>query len=212
MKKKQIKNEMAPYYFHQGTNTHSYEYMGAHYFSRSSDESGWIFRVWAPNAESVSVVGDFCNWENGLPMQKITENGIWEYELLTDCQLEGSRYKYRIKGKNGIHLKADPYGTYSETLKKTASILHTAPKYQWTDRGWKRHRKNVFSQDGLFYPAPMNIYEMHLGSFITRDGRSTRDDPTAYLNYREIADRLVPYLKKMGFTHVELISEIQTTH
>ena len=238
-------DDLAAYYFHQGTTTYAYDYLGAHY---AEDKNGcsWTFRVWAPNAYRIEVVGDFNDWGEGFPMTRVTEAGVWEYTAqlpLTDKKhpgggWEGLRYKYRVTGANGVRMKADPYGLYSESLKNTASILYIPPKFEWHDRGWRAHRRRIFSAPPAkaaadtdtadaaqllpmgdaakkrrtpqkaaraFYPQPMNIYEVHLGSFKTREGMTTRDNPAAYLNYREIAEVLVPYVKDMGYTHIELL-------
>ncbi len=211
--------DLAAYYFHQGTTTHAYEYLGAHYTAQRGMKQ-WRFRVWAPNAKMVELVGDFNQWgaEEGYPMKRMTEAGIWEYTADVSGSEDGwedMRYKYRITGKNGVKLKADPYGVYSECLQHTASILHKEQNFTWHDRGWKVHRKHLFqggkqtalapSKNTSFYAAPMNIYEMHLGSFRTREGMTTKDNPAGYLNYREIADILASYLREMGYTHVELL-------
>ncbi len=230
-------DDLAAYYFHQGTTTYAYDYLGAHY---SDGKMGrcWIFRVWAPRAHKVEVVGDFNAWGDGYPMERVTEAGVWECVVPLpekgkkqedDICRVGQRYKYRVTGDNGVHLKADPYGVYSECLHDTASILYIPPKFEWHDRGWRTHRRRIFSgqqaRDAAnaenstaavsdkkrrtapraFYPSPMNIYEVHLASFRTREGMTTRQNPAAYLNYREIAEVLVPYVKEMGYTHVELL-------
>ena len=206
--------ELAAYYFHQGSTTCAYDYLGAHYREKRGVKT-WTFRVWAPNAQHVELIGDFNGWSASyaFPMKRVTEAGVWEYTAdVSDAEegWDGLRYKYRITGRNGVHLKADPYGVYSECLQNTASILHIPRPFEWHDRGWHIHRKKIFSTgknggERAFYPAPLNIYEMHLGSFRTREGMTTKGNPPAYLNYREIADILAPYLKKMGYTHVELL-------
>ena len=215
-RKKEAAASLAPYYFHQGTSTYAYDYLGAHY-EEAGEKRTWTFRVWAPNAHTVDLVGDFNGWGwspgGAYPLSRITEAGVWECVCdVTDHEgaWNGMRYKYRINGANGVHLKADPYGIYSETLNKTASILHIKEDFKWNDRAYRMRRKGFFKSrrkgmEDAFCPAPLNIYGMHLGSFHTRDGRSTAGDPEAYLNYREIADILVPYMKEMGFTHVELL-------
>ena len=195
--KNSIKEDLAPYLFHQGTNYMAYKYLGAH-----KNGDGYVFRVWAPKAESVELVGDFNNWEPCSKMERVTENGVWEYTLAADG-IEGMRYKYRITGANGVHLKADPYAFYNETLGKTASIIHTTEAFDWTDGVWLDKRSSIASGEH-FYEAPLNIYEMQLASWQTEGGRTNKYGD-AYLNYREIADRLAPYVKRMGYTHVELL-------
>ena len=233
-------DDLAAYYFHQGTTTYAYDYLGAHY-SEGKTGRCWIFRVWAPRAHKIEVVGDFNGWGDGYPMERVTEAGVWECivplpekaKKQEDTVTVGQRYKYRITGENGVCLKADPYGVYAECLQDTASILYIPPKFEWHDRGWRAHRRRIFSnpqpkiaEDGApvqqasdtvkkrktapkaaraFYPSPMNIYEVHLGSFRTREGMTTRGNPAAYLNYREIAEQLIPYVSDMGYTHIELL-------
>ncbi len=236
-------DDLAAYYFHQGTTTYAYDYLGAHY---SDDKNGrcWIFRVWAPRAHSVSLVGDFNGWDDGYPMTRVTEAGVWEYVLpLPEKEkngaaddLTGQRYKYRVTGDSGVQLKSDPYGICAETQPGTASVLYRPEKFEWHDRGWRAHRRRIFSNPTpkaaadsaeplsetvsaanakkrrgaprtarAFYPAPMNIYEVHPGSFRTREGMTTKNNPQAYLNFRELADVLVPYAAEMGYTHVQLM-------
>ncbi len=208
MKKKRVgenTGELAPYLFHQGTNFAAYEYLGCH-GKYDGQAYTYTFRVWAPNAVDVELVGDFSGWECGYKMRRVTDMGVWEYILMSEKSLELCNYKYRITGKNGVRLKADPYARFSETLKNTASKIYTENAFDWTDAEWFKKRKKTVTggKDGEFFAAPMNIYEMHLGSWKTRDGKSTKSGEN-YLNYREIADMLAPYLKKMGYTHVELL-------
>jgi len=200
------------YLFHQGTNDTAYQYMGVH-LKKSNIGYEYIFRVWAPNAVSVALNSDFTDWENGLPMERITDNGIWRVSVMSDVSLAGSFYKFAVTGKNGFtHRKADPFAFHSETMKKTASIVYDGSDFCWHDADWMKKRKATVcpSQRGFkpkvnhFYSAPMNIYEVHLGSWRTVDGKGTSDG-FHYLGYREIADKLVPYLNDMGYTHVELL-------
>ena len=233
-------DDLAAYYFHQGTTTYAYDYLGAHY-SDTKNGRCWIFRVWAPRAHQIEVVGDFNAWGIGYPMERITESGVWECIVPlspknkdNDSIFAGQRYKYRITGDNGVHLKADPYGLTAECLADAASVLYVPPKFEWHDRGWRAHRRRIFSNPQpkafsddadpmltvgdtakkrkapqkaarAFYPAPMNIYEVHPGSFRTREGMTSRNNPAAYLNYRELAEVLVPYVSEMGYTHIELM-------
>lgn len=193
--------ELAPYFFCQGTNFRSYEWLGCH-FEKTDDGFEYTFRVWAPKAEKVFVAGDFNSWDESLPMEKDAESGVWTATLISAKALEGNRYKYKVVSKTRTAMKADPYATYSETLAKTASIIHTV-KAKWSDSKWLSARGKAF-EGKHFYSAPMNIYEMHLGSWKTRDGKSNVDGEH-YLNYREIADELVPYALDMGYTHIELM-------
>jgi len=200
------------YLFHQGTNFTAYDYLGVHGIKTENGYT-YTFRVWAPNAIRISVVSDFSDWNNGFPMSKINEQGIWEAVFESKESLDGRFYKFAVTGQNGItHLKSDPYARASETLEKTASIICDAKAYNWNDTDWFKKRsaavcpklRGFKPKVSHFYSAPLNIYEMHLASWKTRDGKSNKDGEH-YLNYREIADELAPYVKEMGFTHVELM-------
>ena len=194
--------ELAPYLFHQGTNFHAYRYLGVHR-AEGGIRDTYVFRTWAPNATRIFVVGDFNHWCETDEMHRVTDRGIFELVYQTDKPIEGTCYKLRIYSDAGVHDKADPYAFASETLQNTASIIHTETAYAWTDSSWLRGRRAI-SEKAHFYSAPMNIYEIHAGSFITREGRANTEGD-AYLNYRELAAELVPYLMQMGYTHVELL-------
>ena len=184
------------YLFHQGTNFKAYEYLGAH-----KTGSKTVFRVWAPSADAVWVVGDFNNWDRSCPMKKITDKGIWEAEAeLHYSNQDKTRYKYCLRRGEKEVYKADPYAVFAGTHTETASYLYDLPAYPWTDGGWMDARKRALypSEDRPAYSAPINIYEVHLGSF-------DRHEDGSYLTYRELADRIGPYVKKMGYTHVELL-------
>ena len=182
--------DMAPYLFHQGTNFHAADYLGAH-----RTPEGFTFRVWAPNAKEVFVVGDFAGWDVGLPMRRITDGGIWEAERI-EAQ-NGQAYKFRIvTGDGRVLYKADPYGVMMECPPATASRLYDS-SYVWRDAGWMKHRAKTMSNDN-FRHTPMNIYEVHLGSW-------KRHEDGSYLSYEELARELIPYVKMMGYTHVELM-------
>ncbi len=200
------------YLFHQGTNYRSYDYMGVH-LTKTDDGYTYTFRVWAPNATFITLNADFTDWQNGLPLRRITKNGIWEVVFESDKSLDGSFYKFAVTGKNGVtYLKSDPYAFASETRKKTASIICDDLSHTWNDAEWLKKRSATVcpKQRGFkpkvnhFYSAPLNIYEVHLGSWRTLDGECN-EDGEHYLNYREIADRLAPYVSDMGYTHVELL-------
>lgn len=198
------KSDLAAYLFCQGTNTHAYEYMGVH-TTKEDGVYNYVFRVWAPNAFNIFVCGDFNDWDDSVPMEKDWDSGIWTAVISSKKSLDGKRYKYKIIGKNGTHMKADPYAFSNETLKKTASVICDISDFKWHDEEWRKNAKKRFGTcQNHFYSAPMNIYEMHLGSWKTRDGKTNKDGD-AYLNYREIADKLAPYLTDMGYTHVELM-------
>ncbi|MGN0572831.1 MAG: 1,4-alpha-glucan branching protein GlgB [Acutalibacteraceae bacterium] len=186
MKKKD--NNIPLYFFHEGTNAKAYEYLGAH----SDGEGGVCFRVWAPNARNAEVVGDFNGWQPGkAPMKKIS-GGVWE------CTVDGVKqydsYKFLIYSADGRQLfKSDPYAFHAETRPGTASKYYESLDFDWNDGAWLRKRKK---KD--IYSSPVNIYEVHAGSWQTYDDGNP-------LPYRELADRLVPYAKEMGYTHIELM-------
>ena len=186
MKKKD--NNIPLYFFHEGTNAKAYEYLGAH----SDGEGGVCFRVWAPNARNAEVVGDFNGWQPGkAPMKKIS-GGVWE------CTVDGVKqydsYKFLIHTADGRQLfKSDPYAFHAETRPGTASKFYESLDFDWNDGAWLRKRKK---KD--IYSSPVNIYEVHAGSWQTYDDGNP-------LPYRELADRLVPYAKEMGYTHIELM-------
>ena len=179
-------NSLAEYLFHEGTNYCSYEYMGSHII-----DDYCAFRVWAPNAKRVYVTGDFCNWDKyAYEAHRITDGGI--YECIIKDVKEFDSYKYIIVTKDNKELfKADPYGYHCETRPGTASKIYNIDGYKWHDKKWieKRHAP---------YNEPVSIYEMHLGSW-----RRYQDGNT--YNYSKLADELIPYVKEMGFTHIEFM-------
>ena len=179
------------YLFHQGRHYESYNFLGAH-LTEEKGKKGVRFTVWAPNAEEISVIGDFNDWNKRKnPMQKIKDSGIWT------TFVEGAEnkmyYKYWIRGYRGvIRIKTDPYARRQEKAPKTASQIYEAKDYSWNDKKWLKKRKK-----SNHLREPISIYEMHLGSWKQDDGE--------LMNYRDIAEELVPYINKMGFTHVELM-------
>ena len=183
-------NELAAYLFHQGTNYKAYEYMGAH-----KEDGGFVFRVWAPNADKVFLCGNFNAWGEDIPMQRISENGIWEAFVSDGTISEGAQYKYKIYGCGQVHFKADPYAREAGLPPETASIVPTESEYKWRDSGWLAYRKKSAPN---FYSLPMNIYEIHAGSW------KHHEDGTPF-DYTELARELAPYVKQMGYTHVELM-------
>lgn len=195
------RDTLAPFLFHQGTNYRSYEYMGCHAGSRKGadgkDEATYVFRVWAPHATAVFVTGDFNGWSNTASMLRITEGGIWEAELPANLFSESRIYKYRIYSPNGEFLKADPYGFFTEVPPNTASLVGALPRFSWHDDGWMSMRREKMANGG-FYRQPINIYEVHLGSWKLREDGS-------FYTYAEIASELACYVKQMGYTHVELM-------
>ena len=194
--------------FHQGSCIDAYNFLGAHP-AEENGELKWHFSVWAPNAQRVSLVGEFCGWDReAFPMAK-QYDGIWELRL-PDALFRPERdpekygapgaaellrtYKYAILCADGVwHMQADPYGFEMELRPSNGSRLRDLSAYQWNDGQWMaaRAEKTPVRQ-------PMNIYEMHLGTW--RRGENGR-----ILNYAEIADQLVPYLQEMGYTHVEFM-------
>ena len=193
-----INNNLAGYYFHQGTNYSTYLYMGCNRIE-NNDVITYSFRTWAPSANDVFLRIDRLGWDSPIKMNRITENGIYEALITPPCQLEGAVYKYEIHSKSGVHLKGDPYARYSKGLADGGSIVYTQNDFKWTDGHWLNHRKKtICTASGYYLSTPINIYEVHFGSFIRKEDNS-------YYSYRETADILVPYLKYMGYTHVELL-------
>ena len=190
--------EQASYYFHQGTNFFAYDYLGSHLVL--SSPYTYTFRVWAPHAKSVSLVGDFCDWNTGISMQKITSSGIWELSLENDFSLEGKAYKYLILTADGrTLLKGDPFAFSSRGKDDGASIIIHPSTFRFQDTTWQKHRKkSIFSEKGTYLETPLNIYEVHFASFL-------RKEDNTYLSYREMADMLIPYVKSMGYTHIEFL-------
>ena len=186
------KNDIAPYLFNQGTNFNSYLYLGAHPEERGNDKV-CLFRVWAPNADMVFVCGDFCGWDEGVPMKKLS-GGIWETEI-RDVKVY-DRYKYRIINGDKTLYKADPYAFHTETPPYTASKVYDISGYEWHDDAWMTERQRLNGEKK--YAVPLNIYEMHLESW----KRKENGDP---YTYRELASELAPYIKQMGYTHIELL-------
>ena len=177
--------------FHQGENSHAYEFFGSHRDVQDG-KPGAVFRVWAPNARSVSVVGDFDHWDRGRhPMNKISDGGIWE--LFVPGIKQYDNYKYSVESQDGlIKLKADPYGYHMELRPNTASKFYDLEGFKWTDQKYldELHAKNI-------YDSAANIYEVNAGSW-KKDGEN-------FLSYKQLAKELIPYVRKMGYTHIELM-------
>ena len=181
-------NDQGIYYFHQGTNYEAYELLGAHY---KKDRT--TFRVWAPNALSVSVIGDFNGWNKETHvMKKITNEGLYEIVIpgvnLYDC------YQYAITCKNGSVInKSDPYGFHAETRPKQASKVYDLDSYKFSDEEWMKNRKKLQN-----FHCPINIYEVHLGSWRRyQDGK--------VFDYKKLGEELSQYALKMGYTHIEIM-------
>ena len=179
----------AEYFFHQGTNYRAYEYMGTHV----TEQGNRVFRVWARNAVSVSLVGDFCGWDYGVPMEKVTDGGIWECTVSDELVKNGQKYKYKIRGTDGNCLyKSDPYCVCAEKAPNRASIIYDCGEYSWRDVGWMSYRS---SKSGRMEKEPVNIYRL---------------SPTEWncdiKSWSWLAAELAPYVKQMGYTHIELAS------
>ena len=190
------------YLFHEGTLHESYKLLGAHFVTLEEKE-GVRFAVWAPHARSVSVVGDFNNW-NGEEhqMERIERSGVWV--LFVPNLKEGKLYKFEIHTlSNEKILKADPYAFYSEVRPRTASVLKRLDSYSWNDSKWMMNRKK---ED--VYHRPMSIYEIHLGTWKQKAINGTVSNESnkgEYYTYRELADELIDYVVEQGFTHIELL-------
>ncbi len=177
----------------EGTHYKNYERLGAHVRDHQGFR-GVHFAVWAPNAERVSVIGNFNHWDGRRhPMHSCGAGGLWEIFIPDLCQ--GEVYKFEIKSRHNGYLveKADPYGFAAELRPKTASVVWDVMKFPWNDAEWMAAREKRQALD-----APISIYEVHLGSW-------KRKDANRFLTYRELADELVAYLGQTGFTHVELM-------
>ncbi len=179
----------------EGTHYQKYEKLGAH-VREVAGVRGVHFGVWAPNALRVSVVGNFNFWDGRVhPMRLRGETGIWE--LFIPGLDEGTLYKFEIKSRAAAiwGLKSDPYGFAAEKRPNNASVVADIDKHQWNDAAWLTQRA---SRDWLH--SPMSIYEVHIGSW-----RRRRDEGNRWLTYRELADELIPYVKRMGYTHIEMM-------
>ncbi len=187
------KNSVPLYLFHQGTNSKAYEYMGLRK-AGDPENPGMTCRVWAPNAQAVSLVGDFNNWDDEKhPLEKISENGVWEAILPFELD-QYSVYKFCIVKQDGTKvLKSDPYAYHFETRPNNSSIYCDIEGFAWEDDAWFRHKAAK-----PHYSRPVNIYEVHAGSW-----RRYADGNV--FSYDKLADELIPYLLDMGYTHVELM-------
>ena len=195
------KNENEIYLFHQGTYFKAYEFLGAHKAKDKNGNTYTVFRTWAPNADAVFVTGDFNDWSEKCPMKRISKKGLWEACVRIDFDNDSIiKYKYLIINHGKAVFKADPYAFYAGTRGETASYLYELPDFAWTDSGWMSSRSRAMypTDEDPAYTTPINIYEVHLGSFM-------RSSSGGYLNYRELADRIGPYVKRMGYTHIELL-------
>ena len=186
--------ELDLYLFGQGNHHKIYEKLGAHPMEING-VGGVYFAVWAPNARNVSVIGNFNVWHGGKhQMRVLGSSGVWEL-FIPDIGV-GEVYKYEVKDKSGnIFEKSDPYGFQFEVRPKTGSIVADISKHQWADEQWMERRRNT---DPL--RQPISVYEVHLGSWMRVPEEGNR-----FLTYRELAPKLVKYLKEMGYTHIQLL-------
>ncbi len=177
--------------FYSGRDCRAFDYMGAHPFVQDG-EQGYLFRVYAPEAEKVSVMGEFNDWKRDADYMTRDEQGIWE-KFIPNIP-EYAAYKYSVWAKSGdVFDKSDPYGFHFETRPGNATKAYDLDGYEWGDASWLDWRKKH-----LPYSNPVNIYECHLGSWkMHEDGN--------FYSYRQLADELVPYVKEMGYTHIEFM-------
>ena len=208
--KSPLLTEFDAYLFGEGTHYQIYEKMGAHP-TTIDGVSGVYFAVWAPNARNVSIIGDFNSWDGRKHQMRKGNTGIWD--LFIPELVVGTVYKYEIKSPEGhIYEKSDPYGYFQEVRPKTASIVTDLSTYEWNDQAWLEKRR---TEDPL--KKPISVYEMHLGSWMHASAAnppasgypavSAADlKPGArFLTYRELAEDLIPYVKEMGYTHIEMM-------
>ena len=185
------KKNLSVYLFHQGTNYYSYNFLGSHIIK---EESGTVFRVWAPEAKNAYVIGSFCQWEKSkdYEMKKIPGSGIWE--LFISGIQAGEMYKYLITDNHEMDIyKSDPFAFSSQTKTETASIVYDVNSYVWQDTNWQNYKKSI-----NIYELPINIYEVQLSSW------KKKQDGEMY-SYREIAPILISHVKEHNFTHIELM-------
>lgn len=181
--------------FNEGTHQNLWKILGAHILTHEG-VLGTHFAVWAPNAGRVSVLGDFNGWDGRIhPMRLRGSSGIWEIFLPEIT--EGARYKYEIIDLNGALLpaKADPFGFGAEHPPLTASVVRDLTKYKWSDDEWIESKNRLGS-----HASPISIYEVHLPSWRRRPEEGNRS-----LSYKELSEELIPYVKQMGFTHIEVL-------
>lgn len=188
MSKLKKEYQLPVYLFHDGTNYKAYEFFGNHKIENET----YAFRVWAPNAKEVSVVGDFNSWDTEKNKCQCISPGIWE--AVIDNVKKYDCYKYSITTSTGsVIYKADPYAVHQETRPGTGSKVYELDKYKWNDNQWQddKSKQNVLAK-------PVNIYEVHFGSWKQHEDGN-------FLTYREMAEQLVPYVKDMGYTHIEML-------
>jgi 1,4-alpha-glucan branching enzyme len=186
--------ELDMHLYCEGTHYEIYRKLGAH-LMEVNGHAGVLFSVWAPNAQRVSVVGDFNGWDGRLhPMRKRVESGIWE--IFIPGVGEQAHYKFELRNCFGqIVLKGDPYAFYSQHGLQTASLVFNLDRFSWSDREWMESRRTR-----EWHKEPVSVYEVHLGSWARVPEENNR-----YLSYREFSDRLINYVLEMGYTHIELM-------
>ena len=186
-------SELDTYLFAKGTHYEIYEKMGAH-LAEEDGKAGTYFSVWAPNARSVSVVGDFNNWDRTAhPMQPVQQSGIWD--IFVPGVKAGDLYKFAVETSQGYTvLKADPYGNQSQLRPDNASVVSDIRYFDWTDQAWRKAHQEKKTE------SPMAIYEVHPGSW-----KKDPSMPGEFYNFKKLAVELADYVLEMGYTHVELI-------
>ena len=186
-------SELDTYLFAKGTHYEIYEKMGAH-LAEEDGKAGTYFSVWAPNARSVSVVGDFNNWDRTThPMQPVQQSGIWD--IFVPGVKAGDLYKFAVETSQGYTvLKADPYGNQSQLRPDNASVVADIRYFDWTDQAWRKAHQEKKTE------SPMAIYEVHPGSW-----KKDPSMPGEFYNFKKLAVELADYVLEMGYTHVELI-------
>lgn len=183
-------NDFPLYLFYQGKNYEAYKFFGVHSKKKGKGYT-FNFKVWAPNAVSISVVGDFNEWDRTKNPMKLIADGVWEADVPRLKQFD--TYKYSIETKDGrTILKSDPYATHFETRPGTASKIFES-SYQWNDQKWFESKK-----EKSIYKSPVNVYEVHLSSW-------KRDTDREFIDYITFAGEIIPYLKKMSYTHIEFM-------
>ena len=189
-----IMGEIDLHLFSEGQHWQLYEKFGAH-LRNLGDAAGVYFSVWAPNAQRVSVVGDFNGWDGRVnPMRKLLGSGVWE--LFLPGVKEGAHYKFEIRAQSGaLLLKSDPFAFFNQHGTSTSSLVYNLERYQWSDADWMEQRR------AKEWPkSPISIYEVHIGSWQRKAEEGNRP-----LSYLELAEVLLPYVLEMGYTHIELL-------
>ena len=190
----QLMGDLDLHLWAEGNHYQIYKKLGAH-LTEVDGARGTAFHVWAPNAQRVSIVGDFNAWDGRVhPMRKLLGSGVWE--IFLPGVTEGTHYKFEVKqAHGGVVLKSDPFAFFSQYGTATASLVFDLHRYTWSDSEWMERRRQK-----EWHKSPVSIYEVHLGSWQRKPEEDNR-----FLSYRELADTLLPYVLEMGYTHVELL-------